>query len=478
MGRLSRFFRFEESGTCLRTEILAGITTFMTMAYILIVNANILCSAAGEAYRPSIVFATAIASAVACFVMGLAANYPFALAPGMGLNAFFAYTVCLGLGFPYGLALTAVFIEGVIFILLTLTKARSAIIRAIPNALKSATAVGIGLFIALIGLGIDMRWIVYQGTLVSMPGEVAVGKPGFFALLQSFLSPFSTPHTTMALCGLVLLILLLSLRVRGAILLAILGTSAIGWWIGKVSPPPDFSGIPSFPHLEHSFIGSAVAAFGQLTAKNLSNFIFVCFAFLFVDLFDTIGTFMGLGRQAGYIGPSGDLPRATRALLADAVGTVTGALLGTSTVTSYIESASGISEGGRTGLTAVVTGLLFVLTVFFIPIFTAIPSYATGPALVIVGVLMMKSVADIDWGDVAEAIPAFLIVAGIPFFFSIADGLAMGFIAYPLVQLFRGRLRQVSAVMWIVFLVFVVRYALISTGVLPWPVAALPATSP
>jgi AGZA family xanthine/uracil permease-like MFS transporter len=217
--------------------------------------------------------------------------------------------------------------------------------------------------------------------------------------------------------------------------------------------------------LEHHHIGSALAGFGQITAENLSNVIFVGFAFLFVDLFDTIGTLMGLGRQAGFIGPSGDLPRSPRALLADAIGTVVGALMGTSTVTSYIESASGISEGGRTGVTAIVTGLLFSATIFFIPIFTAIPPYATGPALVIVGVLMMRSVSDIEWGELEQAIPCFLIIAGIPFFFSIA---------YPLIQVFRGRIRTVSPVMWVIFVVFVARYALISTGVLPWPVKALP----
>jgi len=474
MQSLGRFFRFAENGTCLRTEIIAGVTTFMTMAYILVVNANILCVAAGDEYRSSIVFATAISSAIACFVMGLVSNYPFALAPGMGLNAFFAYTVCLGLGFPYPLALTAVLIEGVIVILLTLTKARTAIIQAIPNALKSATAVGIGLFIALIGMGIDMRLIIQQGKLVDMPGGARIDGVGSFEMLSSFLSPFSTPHTVMALCGLVLIVLLLAWRIRGAILLAILGTAAIGW-IFEVSKPPDLASVPSLPDLERSFIGSAFLGLGDLKAGDLWNFLFVGFAFLFVDFFDTIGTFMGLGRQAGYIGPSGDLPRSRRALLADAIGTVVGAIFGTSSVTSYIESASGISEGGRTGMTAVVTGVLFTLTIFFIPVFTKIPAYATGPALVIVGILMMKSVTDIAWDDVAEAVPAFLIVVGIPFFFSIADGLAVGFIAYPLIQLFRGRMRQVSVVMWIIFVVFVARYALISSGALPWPVKALPA---
>jgi AGZA family xanthine/uracil permease-like MFS transporter len=394
-GAIARFFDFEALGTNLRTETLAGVTTFITMAYILVVNPDILSQAifvteSGDLFG-QLVVATGLSAAIATLIMGVVAKYPIALAPGMGLNAFFAFSVVLGLGIDWRVALAAVLLEGLIFIALTLTNLRAQIIKAIPESLKRATAAGIGLFIAYIALA----------------GNPEFGGAGIIiasATTKTTLGDLSQPPTLMALFGILVTSALIARRLKGALLWGILATALLGWILGITPWPEGIVGLPFWPG---ALLGQAFVGLGQIDTVGLANFLVILFVFLFVDLFDTIGTLSGIGIQSGFIGPSGELPRANQALLADAVGTTAGAVLGTSTVTSYIESASGIADGGRSGFTAVVTAMCFGLSLFFIPLLTAIPGYATAPALLMVGVLMMGSVAEIRWSDPAEAIPAF-----------------------------------------------------------------------
>lgn len=443
---IARFFKFRENHTNFRTEIIAGVTTFMTMAYILAVNPAILSNAiflerSGDLFG-ELVIATALSSAVATLVMAVTSNYPFALAPGMGLNAFFAFSVVIGLGIEWRVALAAILIEGILFILLTLSQVRNQIIQAIPECLKHATAAGIGFFLAYVALS----------------GDPATGGAGIIVanpVTITGLGNLREPATLVAIAGIVITSAAVARRITGALLWGILATALLGWILG-VAPPPQ--GIAAFPPFPSHLFGQAFKGLAGIGSSNLWDFIAVTFVFLFVDLFDTIGTLAGVGVQAGYIRENGELPRATEALMADAIGTTAGAILGTSTVTTYIESAAGVAEGGRTGFTGVTAALLFVLSIFFIPLFQAVPGFATAPALVIVGVLMAGNVRRIRWDDPAESIPSFLTILVMPLSFSIAEGLAVGAIAYPLIKTFQGKARETVLTQWILAGIFVLRF--------------------
>jgi AGZA family xanthine/uracil permease-like MFS transporter len=446
LNAIARYFQFEHFQTNFRTEILAGVTTFMTMAYILVVNPIILSDAiyinqSGDLF-PQLVVATGISAAIGTLIMAFLANYPFAQAPGMGLNAFFAYTVVLRLGIDWRLALSSVFIEGLIFMGLTLSNIRRQIITAIPMSLKSATAGGIGLFIAYIGLASN---IDTGGAGIIVANEVT--KTAFGSLKE--------PQTLVAIAGIFITSAFMVRRIKGALLWGILATAILGWILGVTPPPQGLFQIPPFPK---ELFGEAFLGLFNLNANNFLDFVAVTFVFLFVDLFDTIGTLTGVAMKAGYIDENGELPRANQALMADAIATTSGAILGTSSVTTYIESAAGVSEGGRTGFTSVITAILLGLSILFIPLLQAIPAYATTPTLVIVGVLMLSNITQINWQDLTEAIPAFLTLFTIPLTYSIAEGLSIGFISYPLLKAFQGKSHEVSLATWILSGVFVVRF--------------------
>jgi AGZA family xanthine/uracil permease-like MFS transporter len=443
---IARYFKFADYKTNFKTEILAGITTFMTMGYILVVNPIILSNAIflekqGDLFS-QLAVATGIASAVGTLCMALFANYPFGLAPGMGTNAFFAFSVVLGLGIDWRLALSCVFVQGLIFIALTFTDVRRLLIKTIPTTLKHATAAGIGLFIAYIGLS----------------GDPAQGGSGLIVANQVTKTAFgslSQPNTLVAIAGLFITSAFVVRRVKGALLWGIFATALLGWILG-VTPWPQ--GIFAMPQIPKDLVGQAVTGLVHLNASNFIDWVAVLFVFLFVDIFDTIGTLTGVGMRAGYIGPDGELPRANRALMADATATTIGPLFGTSSVTAYVESIAGVAEGGRTGFTALIVGALFVVSLFFIPIFQAIPAFATTPTLVIVGAMMLAEAVEIRWVDLAEGIPAFLTVFMIPLTYSIAEGLSIGFISYPLIKLFQGKAREVSLGTWIIAGIFVARF--------------------
>jgi len=430
---MDKVFKLNENGTTFQREIFAGLTTFLTMAYILAVNPGMLGSI-GNGMTPGAVFtATAIASAIATLVMAFAANLPVALAPGMGLNAFFTYTVVFGMGYSWQIALTAVFLEGILFIVLSLLNVREMIIKAIPANLKKAVAVGIGLFIALIGLS-------NAGIVVNDAGTVI----GFGNL--------GNPVALLALIGLVIIIVLYVLKVPGAILIGIFAATIIGIPMGVTRITEGWRpfSIPDAPlFLQFEFSASALLTF---------KFFTVFFTFLFVDIFDTIGTLVGVTTQAKIIKEDGSIPRVKQALLADAVGTVTGAALGTSTVTSYIESAAGVSAGGRTGLTSLTTGILFLLALFLSPIFMLIPGAATAPALIFVGFLMMQPVVGIDFSDPTEGIPAFLAIIIMPFAYSIAEGIVFGVLSYVILKAATRKFKDISDITWILFGVFILRF--------------------
>ncbi|MGF1460535.1 MAG: NCS2 family permease [Leptolyngbyaceae cyanobacterium] len=450
---IAKYFNFAELETNLKTEIIAGLTTFITMAYILVVNPDILSNAiflqaSGDLFG-ELVVATALSAAIATVVMGLVAKYPIALAPGMGLNAFFAFSVVLGLGIDWRVALAAVLLEGLIFIGLSLSNLRAAVITAIPECLKRAVAAGIGLFIAYIALSGNPE---FGGAGIIVSSEATTTTLGNLA----------QPETLMAIFGILLTSAFVARRIKGALLWGILATAILGW-ILQITPAPQ--GIVGWPLWPQDLLGQAFVGFGQIGEAGITNFLSVLFVFLFVDLFDTVGTLSGIGMQAGYIDEAGKLPRANQALLADAIGTTTGSILGTSTVTSYIESASGIAEGGRSGLTAIVAAGCFLLSIFFIPLLSAIPGYATAPALVIVGVLMMGNVSGIHWQDPAESIPSFLTILLMPLTYSIAEGLAVGFVAYPLVKTFQGKVHEVNWLVWVLAIVFVGRFVMLALGI-------------
>ncbi len=446
MGIVANFFQFQQLGTDLPTEILAGATTFVTMAYILIVNPAILSEAVflngpGDLFG-ELVMATGLAAAIATLVMGLYAKLPFALAPGMGINAFFAFSVVLGMGIDWRVALAAVFIEGIIFVILTLTKVRSKIVEAIPAAVKHATTAGIGLFIAYIAL---------KGAGIIAPSEATL----------TTLGNLRSPQAAMTLLGLAITAFLFARRITGALLWGIVGTALLAWLFG-VAPWPE--GVVAIPAAPTHLFGQAFVGLGELFKLNAFQIVSIVFVFLFVDLFDTIGTLTGLGSKAGYIDHDGKFPGVEKAFMADAVGTTAGAILGTSTVTTYIESASGISEGGRSGFTAVVAAALFLFALLFIPLFSGIPAFATAPALIMVGVMMMSGARLIDWEDPAAAIAAFLTIIMMPLTYSIAEGLAMGLIAYPLVKAFQGKAQETTLGMWILAAIFILRYVFVAGG--------------
>jgi len=431
---LERLFKLSEHHTTWRTEAAAGLTTFLTMAYIIFVNPTILHEA-GVPFSGAL-FATCIASAVGSLMMGLLANYPFALAPGMGLNAYFTYTVVLGLHHDWRTALGAVFISGVVFLILTLARVRALIVDAIPLTMKTAVAAGIGLFIAFIGL--------------KNAGVIAAAPATYVTLGQIISKP-----TLLALGGLLVTGVLMARGFKSAIIIGILAVTAAAILMGLAPLPTKVIDVPKW---RETFLQLDVRGAWRLGLFD------VVFVFLFVDLFDTIGSLMGLGQQAGYLTPEGRMPRVNRALFADASATIVGSLLGTSTVVTYIESATGVSEGGRTGLVAVVVAFLFLLATFFSPLASAIPLIATAPALVVVGALMIRAVLAIKWNDVTEAIPAFLTMLAMPLTFSIANGLALGFIFYPLLKALTGRWREASPLVYILAGLFVVRYIYLGAG--------------
>lgn len=448
-GAIARRFQFDFYQTNLKTEILAGITTFMTMAYILVVNPIILGSAIflnqPQDLFAQIAFATAISAAIGTFCMAFFANYPFGLAPGMGTNAFFAYSVVLGLGIDWRLALSCVFVQGIIFIILTFTDIRRLLILAIPASLKHATAAGIGLFIAYIGLAGNTD----QGGAGLLVAAAAGGTA------KTALGSLTQPNSLMAIAGLFITSALIVRRVRGALLIGILATALLAWILGVAAWPQSLAAVPPLPS---DIFGQAIFGLQRLNAGNFLDWFAVLLVFLFVDIFDTIGTLTGVGMRAGYIGADGELPRANRALMSDAIGSTVGPLFGTSSVTAYVESVAGVTEGGRTGFTAVVIGALFLISLFFIPLFSAIPAFATTPTLVIVGAMMLAEVREIRWGDMAEVIPAFLTVFMIPLTFSIAEGLAIGFIFYPVVKALQGKAREVPIATWVIAAIFVARF--------------------
>ena len=424
---LARYFKLAENQTTVRRELLGGLTTFLTMAYVVVVNPQILAQAGMPA--DGVVFATCISAAVATLVMGLYANYPIALAPGMSLNAYFTFSVCLGMHIPWQTALGVVFISGVLFILLTVTRVREQIVNGIPNSLKHSTAAGIGMFIAFVG----MR----NAKLVVANAATFVG-----------LGNFSDREVQVACFGLLLTVLLVVRKIHGAILLGIVGTTVLGILLGLAHAPGAYV---SLPH-----------PFGTLLQLDLRGavrlgLLEIIFAFLFVDLFDNVGTLVGVCEQGGFV-KDGKIPRVGRALVADATGTVFGALTGTSTVTSYIESAAGVAAGARTGMANLVVAGLFLVALFFAPLTAAIPAFATAPALILVGALMTRSIASIEWAEFTEAFPAFVTLLATPLTFSIATGLSLGVISYTVVKVGAGKYREVSALLWILTALFILRY--------------------
>ena len=452
---LENVFHLKENHTDAKTEIMAGITTFMTMAYILAVNPNILSASGMDS--EAVLIATALASFVGTALMALLANYPFALAPGMGLNAYFSYTVVLTMGYSWQLALMAVFVEGIIFIVLSLTNVREGIFNAIPMTLKSAVSVGIGLFVAFVGLQNAKLIVNSDSTLLTyqhFKGET-FHSVGIGALLT--------------LVGVLLIAVMLIKNVKGAILYGIILTWVLGIiceLTGIYVPDAEvgmYSVIPTaFVSFDFSSLGNT---FGQVfnldfTNFNIGNFIVVMFAFLFVDLFDTLGTLIGVASKADMLDEEGKLPRIKGALLADAIATSAGAVLGTSTTTTFVESASGVTEGGRTGLTSMTTGVLFLLATIFSPLFLTIPSFATAPALIIVGFYMMGSAVKIDFNDPSEGIPAFLTVLAMPTAYSISEGIAIGVISWTIINVVTGKAKEkkISPLMYVLTVLFILKY--------------------
>ena len=456
---LEKVFKLSENKTDAKTEILAGITTFMTMAYILAVNPSILSATGMDS--GAVFTATALAAFIGTLLMAIFANYPFALAPGMGLNAYFAYTVVLGMGYSWEYALTAVFAEGIIFILLSATNVREAIFNAIPQNLKAAVSVGIGLFIAFIGLQ-NAKIVIGGSTLLQL---FSVDK---YNEVNGVSASFNDVGITvlLAIIGIIVTGILVVKNIKGNILWGILITWLLGIIcqftglyvpnadLGFYSLLPDFSNGLSIPSLSPIFCKLDFSGIFSL------NFIVILFAFLFVDLFDTIGTLIGVSAKADMLDENGKLPRIKGALMADAVATTVGAVIGTSTTTTFVESASGVSEGGRTGLTSVTTAILFGLSLFLSPIFLAIPSFDTAPALVIVGLYMLTNVTNIDFNDMSEAIPCYVCIIAMPFFYSISEGISMGVITYVALNLITGKAKEkkVSILMYVLAVLFILKY--------------------
>lgn len=454
---MEKFFKLKEKGTDVRTEMIAGITTFMTMAYILAVNPSILGATGMDS--GAIFTATALASAIASFCMAFLANLPFVLSAGMGLNAYFAYTVVLGMGYSWEVALTAVFAEGLVFILLSLTNVREAIFNAIPQTLKYGVSVGIGLFICFIGLQ-NAHIAVDSSTLVTI-----------FSFSQSVKAgTFNSEGITvlLALIGIIITGYLVIKGVKGNILIGIFVTWILGilcQLAGIYVPNPDagfYSLIPSGVVSMPASIAPTLFKFDfSIITEHPLDFFSVLFAFLFVDIFDTLGTLIGCASKADMLDEDGKLPEIKGALLADSIGTMVGACLGTSTITTFVESSSGIAEGGRSGLTAVVSGIFFLLALFFSPIFLAIPSFATAPALVIVGFLMIQQVVKVEWNDLLEAIPAYIAIFAMPFLYSISEGISLGIISYVLLHVLSGKGKSVTPLMYVLAILFVLKYIML-----------------
>jgi AGZA family xanthine/uracil permease-like MFS transporter len=430
---IERYFRLKDNQTTVRAEFLGGLTTFITMAYIVVVNPQILSKAGMPV--DGVVFATCISAAAATLVMGLYANYPIAMAPGMSLNAYFTYSVCLGMHVPWRTALGVIFFSGIAFLILTVTRVREQIVNGIPGCLKHSTAGGIGMFIAFVGL---------------RNANLVVGNQATFVSLGSF----ANHEAQLALVGLVIMLILMTRKITGAILIGVLATTVLGIVRGMGSWPTAFF---SLPHPSSTWLQLDLRA-----ALHLGLFEII-FVFLFVDLFDNVGTLVGVCEQGGFV-KDGKIPRVGRALVSDAVGTIFGALTGTSTVTSYIESAAGVAAGARTGLSNIFVAGLFLLAAFCAPLAAAIPGYATAPALILVGALMTESIGRVEWTDFTEAIPAFVTLLATPLTFSIATGLSLGLISYTLVKVAAGKFREVSPVIWILTVLFIFRYIYLAAG--------------
>ena len=429
---LEKLFDLKGHDTNVKTEVLAGITTFMTMAYILAVNTNIVSATGMPA--SGVLIATALSAAFATLLMALLANYPFALAPGMGLNAYFTYSIVIKQGWDWRVALGAVFISGIIFLLLTLTKVRETIINSIPMSLKSGISAGIGLFIAFIGL-------VNAGLVVDNPNTlVSLGEP-------------LDPNVLLAVFGLIITVFFMAKKIPGGILLGILVTTIVAIFSGVTKSPESIVALPDF--------GAFMQIAGELKplAALEKGFISVVFVFLFVDFFDTAGTLVGVSQQAGYLDEDGNLPKAGKALLADSIGTIGGSIMGTPTVTTYIESASGVAAGGRTGLVGVVVAICFLLSLFFEPVIKIIPSAATAPALIIVGSMMMSNMKNVDWDEFTDIVPAFIAMIAMPMTYSISNGIALGFVIYPLVKLLSGKGKDVHWIVYVLGVLFMLRFA-------------------
>jgi len=428
---LEKYFQLKAHGTTIKTEVIAGITTFLTMAYILAVNPNILSVTGMD--KNALFTATAIASIVGTLAMALYAKLPFAQAPGMGMNAFFAFTVCLGMGYSWQFALTAILIEGVAFFIMNLFNVREAIVKAIPTSLKNAISSGIGLFIAFIGLQNAGIVVNNDATLVAL-GNITTGT----ALL--------------ALIGLIITSVLLIKKVTGALLIGIVATAVIGVPMGLTN----FTGIVSLPPSPEPLFFQF--DFSQIFSLNM---LIVTFTFLFVDVFDTVGTLVGVCSKAGMLDKDGNIPNVKKAFFADAIGTTAGAIFGTSAVTTYVESAAGVSEGGRTGLTALVTAICFGLALLFAPLFLSIPGAATAPVLILVGLFMLSPIKDIDLDNYSEAIPSFICIIAMPLTYSIAEGISLGLLSYVLLNLISGKYKKLNIMMYILAILFILNYLFI-----------------
>lgn len=454
--KLEKIFHLKENKTDVRTEVIAGVTTFMTMAYILAVNPNILEASGMD--RGAVFTATALSAFIATCLMALLSNYPFVLAPGMGLNAYFAYTVVLGMGYSWQQALAAVFVEGLIFILLSLTNVREAIFNSIPMNLKHAVSVGIGLFIAFIGLQNAKIVVNNDSTLVSVFSFKSAVKDGTFNSMGI--------TVLLALIGILVTAVLLVKNIKGSILWGILITWGLGiicQFVGLYVPNPELGFFSLLPDFSNGIsVPSMAPTFMKMDFSIVFSldFVVIMFAFLFVDMFDTLGTLIGVASKADMLDKDGKLPKIKGALLSDAVGTSVGAVCGTSTVTTFVESASGVAEGGRTGLTAIVVAILFGLSLFLSPIFLAIPSFATAPALIVVGFLMLTSITKIDFNDYTEAIPCFIAIIAMPFMYSISEGIAMGVISYVVINLVAGKAKEkkISVLMYVLAVLFILKY--------------------
>lgn len=428
---LDKFFKITENNSTLKTEIIAGITTFMTMVYILAVNPSILSDAGMD--KDAVFTATALSALIATLVMALVAKLPFALAPGMGLNAFFAYTVVLGMGYTWQFALTAVFLEGIVFLLLTAFNIRELIVNSIPLNLKHAISVGIGFFIAFIGLQSTGLIVDNPATLVS-------------------LGSMKNPSVLIGLSGVLVTGLLLARNVKGALLIGILTSTIIGLFVGVTVIPDDFQFVSLPPSIEPIFFKFD---FSQILSFDM---LIVLFTFLFVDMFDTVGTLVGVSSKADMLDKDGKVPRVKQALFADSIGTTVGAVLGTSTVTTYVESAAGVAEGGKTGMTALTVAVMFGLALFLAPIFMMIPPEATASALIIVGLFMISPIMKIDLNDFTEAIPAFLTIIMMPLTYSIAQGIVFGMLSYVILKLLTGRHKEIKPIMYIIAVLFIIKF--------------------